>query len=205
MKLWLAPHQLQLVEILGRENFVKSTKNYQYFPSSENLYHAVLHFLYAGLYACTTLPGSSTILGLSTFPSKYNDSFICSYTFIGIDLQKVKVTFLYLDIVNADCNKDKIEIYDGLTASTPSVRICNGNKVVEFTSSKKNVRMIYTGNSVGKYRGFHASVKFKYNKQLTRQLFDICTIAIIYLQHFVFNKLALCYCKQISDVFSILF
>ena len=125
--------------------------------------YTVLHFLYAGLYACPALPESSTTIGLSTFPSKYNDSFICSYTFNGFGFQKVKLTFLYLDIVNADCNKDKIEIYDGaVTVGTPNAMICNGNKVIEFTSSGGSLRMVYTGNSVNKYRGFHVLVEYFY-------------------------------------------
>ena len=72
----------------------------------------------------------------------------------------MKLTFLYLDIVNADCSKGKIEIYDGFVSSVPRRRICNGNKVVEYISSGANVRMTYTGKSVGKYRGFHALVTY---------------------------------------------
>ena len=73
----------------------------------------------------------------------------------------MKLTFLYLDIVNADCNKDKIEIYDSAAmTSPPDVIICNGNRMVEFISRGSIVRMIYTGNSVNKYRGFHALVEY---------------------------------------------
>ena len=73
----------------------------------------------------------------------------------------MKLTFLYLDIVNADCNKDKIEIYDyAVMVSAPDAMICNGNKVVEFTSSGGSLRMVYTGNSVNKYQGFHALVEY---------------------------------------------
>ena len=72
----------------------------------------------------------------------------------------MKLTFLYLDIVNANCSQDRIEIYDGFTARAPTIMICNGNKVVEFTSNGKNIKMIYTGRSSDKYRGFHAVVKF---------------------------------------------
>ena len=63
-------------------------------------------------------------------------------------------------MVDADCSTDRIEIYDGFAASVPSVKICNGNKVVEFISSGSNLRMKYIGNSIGKYRGFHALVTF---------------------------------------------
>ena len=62
--------------------------------------------------------------------------------------------------MNADCSQDKIEIYDGFTARIPIIRICNGNKVVEFTSKGEDVKMIYTGKSSNKYRGFHALVTF---------------------------------------------
>ena len=72
----------------------------------------------------------------------------------------MKLTFLYLDIVNANCSQDRIEIYDGFTARVPTITICNGNKVVEYTSRRVFFKMIYTGNSVGKYRGFHALVTF---------------------------------------------
>ena len=85
----------------------------------------------------------------------------CVYYFLSpTGKRKVKHTFLYLDIINADCNKDRIDIYDGFTASVPNRRICNGNKVVEFISSKENVKMTYTGNSIGKYRSFHAIVTY---------------------------------------------
>ena len=63
---------------------------------------------------------------------------------------------MYLDIVNADCSQEKIEIYDGFAASVPAITICNGNKVAEFISKGDDVRMTYIGNSVDKYRGFHA-------------------------------------------------
>ena len=67
---------------------------------------------------------------------------------------------MYLDIVNADCSQEKIAIYDGFMTIVPSVTICNGNKVTEFISKGANVRMTYIGNSVGKYRGFHAVMTF---------------------------------------------
>ena len=72
----------------------------------------------------------------------------------------MKLTFLYLDIMNADCSQDRIEIYDGFPARVPTVTICNGNKVVKFISKGKNVKMTYTGRSSDTYQGFHALVKF---------------------------------------------
>ena len=62
--------------------------------------------------------------------------------------------------MNADCNQDKIEIYDGFATRVPTVTICDGNKVVEFISKGNNVRMTYTGRSSDKYRGFHAIMTF---------------------------------------------
>ena len=112
-----------------------------------------------GKYGCAFLPNSNTKFGLSTFPSKYTSRVDCVYYLLS-RRQRVKLTFLYLDIVNADCSKDKIEIYDGFSARTPTKTICNGNKVVEFTSTGNNVKMIYTGRSSDKYRGFHALVTF---------------------------------------------
>ena len=63
-------------------------------------------------------------------------------------------------MVDADCSTDRIEIYDGFTASVPSIKICNGNKVNEFIARSGSLVMRYVGNSVGKYRGFHALVTF---------------------------------------------
>ena len=72
----------------------------------------------------------------------------------------MKLTFLYLDIVNADCSQDKIEIYDEFTATVPTITICNGNKVAEFISKEANVKMTYIGKSFCIYRGFHALVTY---------------------------------------------
>ena len=107
-------------------------------------------------YGCNLVLSSNTRFALSSFPSKYNRRTDCVYYF----LSRVKLTFLYSDIVDADCSRDRIEIYNGFGARTPSIRICNGNKVVEFISSASTVRMKFIGNSVGKYRGFHALVTF---------------------------------------------
>ena len=112
-----------------------------------------------GKYGCVLLPNSNAKFGLSTFPSKYTHRVDCVYYFLS-RRQRVKLTFLYLDIVNADCSQDRIEIYDGFTARVPTIMICNGNKVVEFISKEKNVTMTYTGKSSDKYRGFYALVKF---------------------------------------------
>ena len=112
-----------------------------------------------GEYGCALLPNSNTKFGLSTFPSKYTGRVDCVYYLLS-RRKRVKLTFLYLDIVNADCSEDKIEIYDGFSARIPTITVCNGNKGVEFTSTGKNVKMIYTGRSSNKYRGFHASMTF---------------------------------------------
>ena len=126
--------------------------------NSITIMYSVTH-TYTGQYGCALLPSSNTKFGLSTFPLKYNSNVNCVYYLLS-RRQKVKLTFLYLDIINADCSQDRIEIYDGFTASGPSLTICNGNEVVEFISKGRNVKMIYLGTSVGKYRGFHALMTF---------------------------------------------
>ena len=108
------------------------------------------------MYGCNLILSSNTRFALPTFPLKYNRRTDCVYYF----LSRVKLTFLYLDIVDADCSTDRIEIYDGFATGTPTRRICNGNKVVEFITSGSNIKMRYIGNSVGVYRGFHALVTF---------------------------------------------
>ena len=72
-------------------------------------------------------------------------------------MYRVQITFLYLDILAADCNTDRIEIYEGINAGVPSRKIC---RVVEFISSDDIIKMEYIGNSVGTYQGFHALVTF---------------------------------------------
>ena len=72
----------------------------------------------------------------------------------------MKLTFLYLDILTADCGKDQVEIYDGFSNNALKTQICNGSKIVEFLSSQPYVRMKYIGKSSNKYRGFHAFVTF---------------------------------------------
>lgn len=111
-----------------------------------------------GLYVCDAVE-SSTKFALSTFPSKYNGPVMCVYYFLS-PKERVKITFLYLDIVDANCNEDRIELYDGFIVGPPTRTICNGNRVVEFISTKSVVTLVYTGNSVGKYRGFHGLVTF---------------------------------------------
>ena len=129
-----------------------------------NVLTVFLYFhLHTAVYDCNIVVSTTTTFGLPTFPSKYNDEIDCVYYFVPIRYrarQRVKLTFLYLDIVNADCSTDKIEIYDGIARSATRRDICNGNVIEEFISNKRNVKMTYTGKSVGKYRGFLAVVTF---------------------------------------------
>ena len=114
-----------------------------------------------GMYRCNTVISKTTKFALPTFPSKYNGPIDCVYYFtFPRRTNKMKLTFLYLDILAADCSTERIEIYDGLSASTSSGKICNGNKLLDFMSSNNYVKMTFIGNSVGKYRGFHAKVTF---------------------------------------------
>ena len=111
------------------------------------------------MYRCNVVITRSTKLALPTFPSKYSGPVDCVYYFFRLGRSRVKFTFLYLDMVDADCSTDKLEIYDGLSYNAISTKICSGNKITEFVSNK-NVKMTYIGSSFGKYRGFHVSVTF---------------------------------------------
>ena len=116
-------------------------------------------YTYTGLYTCNEVISSTTEFVLPDFPSKYNGPINCAYyVFLPSRRNTIKLTFLYLDIQNADCETDRIEIYDTLSSFTPIQMICKGNKSVEFTSNQQVIVMKYVGNSG--YRGFHASVTF---------------------------------------------
>ena len=117
-----------------------------------------MYILYTGAYSCALAPSSTTKFALPTFPSLYNDSVNCVYYFLPRN--KVKLTFLYLDIQSADCSTDRIEIYNGILLNKPDILICNGEVTVEFISSNYIVIVKYIGKSVGKYRGFHALVTY---------------------------------------------
>ena len=124
------------------------------------LYVHIYTYLLTGVYECGIIIQSiNTTIGLPSFPSKYSSPINCLYYFQSL-MQGVRLTFLYLDILAADCNMDRIEIYEGTNADVPSRKICNGNRVVEFISSSNIIKMEYIGNSIGKYQGFHASVTF---------------------------------------------
>ena len=124
-----------------------------------------IYSVVTGSFGCSRILGTDGKFGLATFPSKYTSRLNCEYflwSFItGTHTMKLK--FLYLDIVNADCNQDRLEIYEGSRrARAPTITICNGTKVVEFTS-KAAVELIYKGRSHNKYRGFLASVTYLTN------------------------------------------
>ena len=71
----------------------------------------------------------NTTFALATFPSKYGDQLRCTYSLIAPSKDyKVKLTFLYLDIQNADCSMDRIEVYNGknITSAEKLANICNG-------------------------------------------------------------------------------
>jgi len=73
----------------------------------------------------------------------------------------MKLTFLYLDIQNADCDTDKIEIFTGPSSASPARTICKGNDMVDYElTTSALTQVLFTGKSVGTYRGFHASVTF---------------------------------------------
>ena len=127
------------------------------------LYHKqyndyIAYVLYTGEYGCVMAPSTTTKFALSTFPSIYNNSVSCVYYFLPRN--RVKLTFLYLDIQSADCSKDRIEIYNGIQFNNPDIMICNGSVTVEFVSSSYIVVVRYIGTSLGRYRGFHALARY---------------------------------------------
>ncbi len=124
----------------------------------------ILHFhLHTAVYDCNIVFTTTTTFALPTFPSKYHDTIDCVYYFVPLrnrHRQRVKLTFLYLDIVSANCSTDKIVLYDGFTKSATRREICNGNLIMDFISNEEYVGMRYVGKSVSKYRGFLAVVTF---------------------------------------------
>ena len=121
-------------------------------------------FYNAGVYGCSSTIRENTTFGLTTFPSEYSTPMDCVYSLIApMTGYKVKITFLYLDMQDAECSTEKIEIYDGkkLIPQKKMTEICNGSaNETEFISSGQHMRIRYIGNTLNTYQGFHASVKF---------------------------------------------
>ena len=117
-----------------------------------------------GVYGCSSTIRENTTFSLTTFPSKYSSPVNCVYSLIAPMIgYKVKITLLYLDIQDAECSTEKIEIYDGkkLIPQKKMTEICNGStNETEFISSGRHMRIRYIGNTLNTYQGFHASVKF---------------------------------------------
>ena len=116
------------------------------------------------MYGCNITIQENDTFALSTFPSQYTSPISCVYSLNGPKKNyKVKVTFLYLDIQDADCSTDRIEVYDGknFARNNKLADICNGgSQETEFISSGRQMRIRYIGNTLNTYQGFHASVKF---------------------------------------------
>ena len=114
------------------------------------------------MYTCDVKLKENTTFALPTFPLKYTNPVNCTYLLIAPPRNRVKLTFLYLDIKAANCNKDRIEVYDGkhLTPDKKLADICNGTNTAEFISKGRRMRMKYIGNALHKYRGFDASLSF---------------------------------------------
>ena len=116
------------------------------------------------MYGCNSTIKRNKTFGLATFPSKYATPVDCVFSLIGPTKQhRAEVTFLYLDIQDADCSTDRIEVYDGrkLNPNDKIAEICKGGThQYTFTSSERNMRIRYIGKSLNTYQGFHASVKF---------------------------------------------
>ena len=96
-------------------------------------------FCNAGVYGCNSSIRENTTFGFTTFPSEYSTPMDCMYSLIAPMIgYKVKITFLYLDIQDAECSTEKIEIYDGkkLTPHNKMTEICNSStNETEFISS----------------------------------------------------------------------
>ena len=116
------------------------------------------------MYGCNRTVKNNNTIALATFPLKYTTPVDCVYSLIAPRKdQKVKVTFLYLDIQDAVCSTDRVEVYDGrrLIANKKMAEICSGGtRESEFTSTGRHMRIRYIGKSLNAYQGFHASVKF---------------------------------------------
>ena len=110
---------------------------------------------------CTEQNSSLT---LATFPLKYRTPVNCTYSLVAPQNMenRIKITFLYLDIQDADCSMDRIEIYNGtdVTPSNKMAEICSGIYETEYYSGRQDMTMRYIGNTLRRYRGFYASVTF---------------------------------------------
>ena len=125
------------------------------------MFNTVTHIYIIGIFRCDTVINHNTEFGLPTFPSKYDKPINCHY-FLFYNHQRknntIRITFLYLDI---DCSTDWIDIYDSYSSfNNPTKKICKSNKMVTYNSTTRFIKLIFNGNSGGKYRGFHASVTF---------------------------------------------
>ena len=116
------------------------------------------------MYGCNFTIKDNDTFALPIFPPNYTSPIDCVYSLIAPRrYYKVKVTFLYLDIQDANCSTDRIEVYTGryLSPNNKLADICNGGSTeIEFSSSGRHMRIRYIGNTLNRYRGFHASVKF---------------------------------------------
>ena len=120
--------------------------------------------IYVGVYKCNIILSKNATFSLATFPVKYHTRVNCTYSLVAPqkDGNKIKVSFLYLDIQDADCSMDRIEVYNG-TNPAPNNKmadICGGYYETEYYSGQQNITVRYIGNTRRKYRGFHASVTF---------------------------------------------
>jgi len=116
------------------------------------------------VYKCGRVLNKNSSFALPNFPLKYRDAVNCTYTLVAPpnNRRETKITFMYLDIQDANCNMDRIEVYKG-TNHNPDNKmadICSGSYTTEFVSRGEDMTVRYIGNTIRKYRGFHASVTF---------------------------------------------
>lgn len=100
----------------------------------------------------------------SEFPSKYSNAKACKYHIASpIRRSRVKLTFLYVDVHNSKCSLDHVSVYDGKrTVSRKRItQFCNGNQGdIVVTSKGRHMTVVFSGNTLNTYRGFHAAVEF---------------------------------------------
>ena len=113
---------------------------------------------------CGIVLSTNSTFTLPKFPARYRSPVNCTYSLVAPQDKgsRTKITFLYLDIQDADCSMDRIEVYNGrnLTPDNKMASICSGTYATEYISGSGDMAVRYIGNTLRKYRGFHASVTF---------------------------------------------
>jgi len=87
--------------------------------------------------------------GPATFPSKYIDPVVCQYHIMTPSRnQKVKLTFLYVDVQDSDCHMDSVAVYSGRQTIPEEklIKFCGGSQGESVITSKEpQMTIIFTG------------------------------------------------------------